>query len=203
MKRIGITGGIGAGKSVASRLFAMLGVPVYDADRAAKRLMEEHLALKQEIAGRFGAEVYDADGKLDRARLAQHVFGNESALEELNRMVHPRVMEDYAQWTLMHPEADYTLREAAILYESDTWRDLDEVILVDAPEPLRLKRTMQRDRRTEAEVRQIMSRQWSTEKKRALARHIIENDEQHALIPQVLRIDAAIRKYTQPTHASS
>jgi dephospho-CoA kinase len=203
MKRIGITGGIGSGKSVATRLFAMLGVPVYDADTAARRLMEGHSGLKQEIAGRFGSDVYSQDGKLDRTKLAQQVFGDESALEELNRMVHPRVMEDYERWNMSHSEADYTLREAAILYESGTWRDLDLVILVDAPEALRLKRTIQRDNRSEAEVRSIMSRQWSTEKKRALADHIIENDERHAMIPQVLRIDAAIRKYPKHIHATS
>lgn len=203
MKRIGITGGIGAGKSIVSRLFSLLGVPVYDADSAAKRLMETQEGLRRDISSTFGPDVYLEDGKLNRAKVAQQVFGDEKALDALNRLVHPRVMEDYENWTRTHPEAEYTLREAAILYESGTWKDLDQVILVDAPEPLRVKRTMLRDSRTEAEVRSIMSRQWSTEKKRNLAAYIIENDESRALIPQVLQIDAAIRKSNNTHHATS
>lgn len=188
---------------MVSRLFSLLGVPVYDADSAAKRLMETHDGLKRDITSAFGPEVYSKDGKLNRAMLAQQVFGDEKALDTLNRLVHPRVMADYDQWVRNHPDAEYTIREAAILYESGTWKDLDQVILVDAPEPLRVKRTMIRDNRTEDEVKSIMSRQWSTEQKRKLATYIIENDERHALIPQVLGIDAVLRESKNTLHASS
>ena len=108
--------------------------------------------------------------------------------------MHPAVVKDYARWVLQFPEAPYTIREAAILFESGTWKDLDTILLVDAPEEMRIKRVMSRDGRKEAEVRAIISRQWTSEKKKEYANYIIENDESHMVIPRVLEIHQLLKQ---------
>lgn len=193
MKKVGITGGIGAGKSMVSRIFQLLDVPVFNADDSAKRCMEINKDLMHQIISAFGSESYLPDGKLNKSLLASVVFKNPNQLEKLNSLVHPVVMKEYQTWIESQTNVPYTIREAAILFESGTYTDLDIIILVDAPEELRLRRTMNRDGRTEEEVRSIMLRQWDSAKKRKASNFIIENDEHHALIPQVLRVDEKIR----------
>lgn len=194
MKKVGITGGIGSGKSIVCQIFRLLGIPVYSADAHAKRLMQESPALRKALIKTFGENVYKTDGALDRQYLAGIVFHDAAKLDQLNQLVHPAVVEDYAQWVLQFPNAPYTLREAAILYESGTWKDLDAVLLVDAPEELRIKRVMTRDGRKEAEIRAIISRQWTSEKKKEYANYIIENDETHMVIPRVLEIHQLLKQ---------
>jgi len=194
MKKVGITGGIGSGKSIVCNIFRLLGIPVYPADAHAKRLMEESPDLRASLVKSFGEKVYNSDGSLDRQYLAGIVFNNVVMLEQLNQLVHPAVVEDYARWVLQFPEAPYTIREAAILFESGTWKDLDTILLVDAPEEMRIKRVMSRDGRKEAEVRAIISRQWTSEKKKEYANYIIENDESHMVIPRVLEIHQLLKQ---------
>lgn len=184
-RQIGITGGIGSGKSTVCRLFETLGVPVYYADDRAKRLMQEDETLRAAIAERFGEAVYAADGSLRRAKLAALVFGDAEALADLNALVHPAVFRDAADWSAAHRGHPYVMREAALLYESGSWRLVDEVVVVWAPEDLRVRRVMARDGVTEAEVRARMDRQWPDEEKRRRADHVITNDGSTPLIPQV------------------
>lgn len=183
MLKVGITGGIGSGKSVVCHLFAACGVPVYDADNAAKRLMHDNAAVKIKLVEQFG-NIYDENNNLLRSQLAEMVFSNPVLLQQLNSIVHPAVMEDYIKWQ-DGQNAAYVIRESAILFESKTNTDLDYVIMVEAPETLRIQRTMERDKRTAKQVKEIIERQMTEEDKSALADLIILNDEVQPLLPQV------------------
>ena len=188
MLRVGITGGIGSGKTTVCKIFQTLGISVFDADRSAKRLMAEDNGLKSQLIDHFGVAAFGADGSLDRKYLAQKVFNNEEELTHINQLIHPFVLKDYESWLMKIPTSPYSIREAAIMLESGTYQDLDVIILIDSPEELRIKRVIQRDKRTEAEVQSIMSRQWPMEKKRKFASFIIQNNEKQFLIPQILHL---------------
>ncbi len=184
--QIGITGGIGSGKSLVCRIFALLGAPVYDADARARWLMAHHAALKADVADAFGANAYCADGTPNRPWLAAQVFDAPRRLAQLNALVHPRVGEDYAAW-VGGQSAPYVLKEAALLYESGAYRALDRVIVVFAPEAVRMARVRQRDpQRSADEVRAIMARQMDETEKCRRADAVIHNDESQLLIAQVL-----------------
>lgn len=185
--QVGITGGIGSGKSTVAKIFAALGVPVYDADSRAKLLMNSDSALIDQIKKEFGDAAY-ADGQLNRKYLASQVFGNPERLKKLNGFVHPRVAQDYNAWVQSHASKKYVLKEAALLFETGSSAQLDAIIVVTAPEALRIKRVTQRDGRTEAEVMKIISEQWPQEKLLDLAQHEVRNDETMAVIPQVMRL---------------
>ncbi|MBL0201187.1 MAG: dephospho-CoA kinase [Chitinophagaceae bacterium] len=186
MLKIGITGGIGSGKSTVANLFEVLGIPVYNADLAAKRLMNEDVALKEKIKQQFGDDVYKNE-KLDNKYLAQIVFSSEEKLHLLNSMVHPATINDANAWMLQQ-STPYTLKEAALLFESGAAELLDYVIGVTAPAPLRLQRVMQRDNSSREDVMARMNKQMDEEIKMKLCNFIITNDEQQLLIPQVLAL---------------
>jgi len=190
MLKIGITGGIGSGKSTVAKVFEVLGIPVYNADDAAKRLMNEDEVLKQKIQLQFGDEVYK-NGRLDRKYLADIVFTSPEKLELLNSIVHPATINDANAWMLKQT-TPYTLKEAALLFESGAAELLDYVIGVTAPAPLRLQRVMQRDNSSREEVMARMNKQMDEEIKIKLCNFIITNDEQQLLIPQVLALHETI-----------
>jgi dephospho-CoA kinase len=183
--KIGITGGIGSGKTTASRFFATLGVPVYYADERAKWLMTHDTELKQAIRSAFGEAAYEAGGALNREYLAREVFNDPKRLLQLNALVHPAVGRDGLAWHEAQRGAPYTLKEAALLFESGAYRLLDRVIVVYAPRALRIERVMRRDGVDQAAVEARMARQMPEEDKLALADHVIYNDGSRALIPQV------------------
>jgi dephospho-CoA kinase len=185
--QVGITGGIGSGKSTVAKIFFALGVPVYDADSRAKAIMNTDAVLIQQIRTEFGHAAY-INNQLDRKYLAQQVFGFPERLKKLNALVHPRVGADYAAWVQQHSHKKYLLKEAALLFESGSAAQLDAIIVVTAPEDVRIKRVMQRDGRSEADVKRIISEQWPQEKLLALANHTVRNDERTAVIPQVLNL---------------
>jgi dephospho-CoA kinase len=186
---VGITGGIGSGKSTVCKVFQTLGVPVYDADSRAKYLMTTDGILMSQISKEFGDLSYDNLGQLNRSYLAANVFGSPAKLEKLNSLVHPRVGADFKQWAEQHSDEPYLLKEAALLYEAGSHESLDMVIVVFSPEELRLKRILVRDKHRSADqIKDIMSRQWSDEKKLQLADHVIYNDEHQLIIPQVLAL---------------
>ena len=192
-RQIGITGGIGAGKSTVTRIFAALGVPVYDADSRAKWLMNSDPALQAALSEAFGPQTYTAAG-LNRTYLAATVFGDPGKTAQLNRLVHPRVGDDYAAWVREHAGLPYVLKEAALLFESGSYQSLDRVIAVSAPLPLRIRRVLQRDpHRTEADVAAIVARQMNEAEKLARADHVVLNDEKTLLIPRVLDLDRTFR----------
>ncbi len=186
--QIGITGGIGSGKSLVCHIFTLLGVPVYDADSRAKTLMTTDGILVSQIKKEFGVLSFRADGSLNREYLAEHVFGNPDKLKILNSLVHPRVGEDYAHW-VTEQTSSYALKEAALLFEAKSNQALDKIIVVSAPEELRIQRVLQRDKhRTEQQVKDIIRNQLEDEKKVKLADYVILNDERTPLIPQVIAL---------------
>lgn len=187
MLKIGVTGGIGSGKTLVCRIFKALGIPVFDADTEAKRLMNADPALVRAISDEFGAQAYSSDGLLNRAYLAQHVFSDEAALKRLNALVHPVVIQAGEEWVSMQ-RASYTIKEAALLFETGSYQKNDYNILVIAPEVLKIRRVMERDGLTADQVRARMDKQWPDEKKAALADFTVVNDGVQALIPQVLAL---------------
>jgi len=190
--KIGITGGIGSGKSVVCRIFSVLGIPVFDADTEAKRLMTDDTTLVDAIQAEFGEKAYLPDGSLDRAYIAIQVFNDEERLKKLNALVHPVVIRAGEEWARKQ-EAPYTIKEAALLFESGSFKLNQYTILVSAPASLRIERVMKRDGITPEQVEARMEKQWPEEKKRQLADFIIVNDGVQALIPQVLELDKRFR----------
>jgi dephospho-CoA kinase len=185
---IGITGGIGAGKTLISSIFNNLGIPVYYADERAKFLMNHDEKLIREITEFFGPDTY-LNGRLNRSYLSSHVFINRDKLDQLNELVHPAVREDYLQWRQNHLEMPYTLKEAALLFETGSYKELEQTILIYAPLPLRIERTLLRDpHRTKKDIEKIIDNQMPDEEKKKLADHIIYNDDTRLVIPQVLKI---------------
>ena len=189
--KIGITGGIGSGKSTVCRVFAALGVPVYDSDARAKALMESDPTLREQISTLLGEEAY-AEGRLDRAYVASRVFADAGLLTELDGIVHPAVGRDFAAWAAGQT-ADYVLLESAILFESGFAAQVDRTVTVSAPLEERIARTVRRDGSDEAKVRARVARQWSDAQREARADYVVRNDEQCLLMEQVLRLDKLLR----------
>lgn len=184
MLKVGITGGIGSGKSVVSRMLMVLGIPVYFADEAAKRLMNTDAALQRQIMQHFGKEAYNEQG-LDRAWLAAQVFHSEAKIQELNSIVHPAVFADADAW-MAKQTSPYVAKEAALFFESGSAGDMDLIVGVYAPQALRLQRVMQRDGLGRHEVLQRMARQIDEALKMKLCDVVLKNDEQQMLTPQVI-----------------
>ncbi|MBC6700310.1 dephospho-CoA kinase [Hymenobacter puniceus] len=191
MRRIGITGGIGSGKSVVCKLFQVLGVPVYDSDSRAKAVMVSDGQLRDELVAAFGPETFDATGQLNRPHLSRLAFTDATQLARLNALVHPAVGRDFTHWSAARAQEGhrYILKEAALLYESGAYRGLDQIITVFAPLPVRQARVLRRDpHRTPDDILAIIGKQLSEEEKMQRADHIVYNDDQHLLIPQVLEL---------------
>lgn len=191
---IGVTGGIGSGKSLVCRIFHCLGTPVYDADSRAKNLMTTEGILVEQIKKEFGTLSYLPDGTLDRTYLSKIAFEHPEKLTALNGLVHPRVAIDYRSWVAAHQGFPYIIREAALLFEAGANELTHQVIVVYADQDVRLKRIRNRDpHRTEAEIKKIMKSQWPDEEKMKKADEVIYNNDQQAVIPQVLRLHEKFR----------
>lgn len=190
MLKVGITGGIGTGKSFVAKLFGILGVPVYEADRRAKDLTEENPRLKKQIVDLLGTPAYTPEGKYNRIYVSQLIFKDAELKRDLEALIHPEVLADGKAWfkqqeKLGHP---YCLKEAALLYESGSDRELDKIIVVDAPLEVRIRRLIKRDGHSEEEIMSRVRQQWDQEIKKERADFIIINDGLHPVIPQVLGI---------------
>ena len=190
MYKVGITGGIGSGKSTVAEIFKQLGVAVYSSDERAKYIMAHNEILVAKITALFGENSY-INGVLNRAYIAKRVFTNKSELEKLNEIVHPVLKSDFESWCKQQTSV-YILKEAAILFESKANIGLNKVVLVTAPQDLKIERVVTRDHSTHSEVLSRMDKQWSDEQKRDLADFEIINDEGSSLIEQVLTIHQAI-----------
>jgi dephospho-CoA kinase len=188
MLKIGITGNIGSGKTTVSRLFEILGIPVFYSDTEAKKVMVTDAQLISAIKKHFGEEAYFADGSLNRKLIAGVVFNNEAELRQLNTLVHPAVFRAFDQWVLRYPTAPYVLKEAAVLFESGSYKDCNYTIIVTAPTDMRMARVMQRDGISEAEAQSREAKQMPQEQKQQLASYIINNDNTKLVIPQALAI---------------
>ncbi|WP_310994349.1 dephospho-CoA kinase [Aequorivita marina] len=173
MKVIGLTGGIGSGKTTVAKMFAELGVPVYIADIEAKKLTNSSKLIRRELTELLGEEAY-LEGVLNRKYVADKIFNDKALLEAVNKIIHPRVGAHFEAWAAQQNSA-YVIQEAAILFENGSYKKFDKVILVTAPRETRIARVMERDNTAAAEVEQRMNNQWSDEKKKVLADFIIEN----------------------------
>jgi dephospho-CoA kinase len=187
MLKVGLTGNIGSGKTIVARIFSQLGVPVFQADTEARKLFDE-AGIKSRIRDIFGQNVFSPSDEILRPVLAEIVFSDPKLLLELNKIIHPAVREKYRYWCIDKTTVPYTLYEAAILYESGHYKEMDKVICVTAPEELRISRVMERDGITPEEVKSRMANQWEEEKKVEMADFVIRNDETDSLIQQVIVI---------------
>jgi dephospho-CoA kinase len=185
--RVGLTGGIGSGKTTVAKIFELLGVPVYYADEAAKRIMNEDEELKRSIQKQFGEAAYKS-GELDKTYLSSKVFQDPFQLEILNALVHPATLRDAANW-MGRQKTAYIIKEAALIFESGSSEQLDYVIGIYAPASLRIKRTMERNGTTREEVVKRMNNQIDERIKMKLCDFVIYNDEEQLLIPQVLTLN--------------
>jgi len=192
MQHLGITGGIGSGKTTVCKIFETLGIPVYYADERAKYLMSHDPVLIAGIIELFGAESFLEPHLLNRAHIAQVAFNDKEKLNQLNALVHPAVAQDGLNWQAAQHNAPYTLKEAALLFESGSYRTLDKIIVVAAPIELRIQRVMTRDGAKREEVEARISKQMPEAEKVSLADFVVNNDGVHALIPQVMAIHAKI-----------
>lgn len=187
MKKIGLTGGIGSGKSTVARIFEVMGIPVYYADDRAKQLMVQDPELKAGIVALFGKEAYRG-GELDRAHIANLAFTDPSLLKKLEALVHPAVLADGERWHEAQQGVPYTIKEAALLFESGSYQALDEIIVVTAPLEVRIERVMKRDQTSRDSVEARIARQLPEEEKAARADFVIVNDGSRSLIRQVWEI---------------
>ena len=192
MKIVGVTGGIGSGKSVVCRIFEQLNIPVYEADAEAKMLYEKYPELKQSIRELISEEAIDKNGNINRKKLAEIVFNDDVKLASLNKLVHPIVKWDFENWIDSHKGFPYLIKEAAILFESGANKQCDLVIAVISPLELRIERIRQRDKKTKAEIEKIIATQLSDEELIKRSDFVIYNDERQMLVPQVLKIHGEI-----------
>ncbi len=184
MLKIGLTGGIGSGKTTVAQIFEILGIPVYYADDAAKKLMNEDENLRKKIIESFGADSY-VDGKLNKSFLSKVVFADSKKTKLINSIIHPATIADAEKW-MQKQNAPYAIKEAALIFEANADENLDLVIGVYANEPLRIKRVMQRNNISENEVKLRIKNQMDEETKMSLCSAIILNDDEDLLIPQVI-----------------
>lgn len=186
MLKVGITGNIGSGKTTVSKIFELLGVPVFYADDHAKNVMVTDTELITGIKQTFGKESYFEDGSLNRKHIAGIVFNDDAELKKLNALVHPATFRAFDNWLALQHNVPYIMKEAALLFESNSYKMCDRSLMVFAPLELRLKRVLQRDHITRAEAENRNAKQFSDEKKRELADDLIYNDDTQLVIPQVL-----------------
>ncbi|MEL6696795.1 MAG: dephospho-CoA kinase [Bacteroidota bacterium] len=198
MKNVGITGGIGSGKSLVGHIFTSLGYRLYEADARAKSLMIENQRIIDGVKNLFGEASYGEDGSLNRAFIGKIVFSDQEKLQQLNAIVHPETGRDYLEWVAATPDdydKPFVLKEAAILYESGAYRSTDAVLSVYAPQSVRIQRVIDRDQTHAAAVKARMDKQWSEWEKYRRADFTIINDGNHLLLPQV---KAAIQFFSAP-----
>lgn len=183
MLKVGITGGIGSGKSLVSKILNSMNFPVFNSDSEAKKILTENKEIREELINLFGEEVY-TNKDLNKPFLANIIFNNDVALQKVNSLIHPKVRQAFTDFASIQ-KSKIVFNEAAILFESDGHKQLDHVILISAPEELRITRVMNRDNITRAEVSARLSKQWTDDQKRKLTSLEIINDEQRPLVNQI------------------
>lgn len=191
MIHVGLTGNIGSGKTTVSRLFAMHGVPVYYADERGKHFLSTPQTV-QKIVDSFGSDYIGDDGNPDRKKLASLVFGDKEKLESLNQIIHPQVRKDFLNWVERQSHHPYAIMESAILFESGQNADFQKVVMVTAPEQLRINRVCTRDGVQPEDVKKRMQHQMDEETKIPLVDFVISNDGQQLLMPQVVAVHEQI-----------
>ncbi len=199
MLKVGITGGIGSGKSTACNMFRNLGVPIFTADVVGKQILNEDAAVKKQVIRTFGEDMYTAEGKIDRQRMAQLVFNDPNELEKLNEIVHPKVNEAFEQWVEKNAKAPYVLKEAAILFETGNYYTLDKIINVFASKAQRIERIKKRDDVSEADVLKRMRFQFSDAERNKMADFILMNEDgnEEELLPQIMELHEILLNETK------
>jgi len=187
MLKIALTGGIGSGKTLVATLFATLGIPVYNADKEAKKIMNKDRQLKLHIKSLLGNKAYHRNGRLDRQYVANKIFGDKKLLQKINSLIHPIVQTDFVNWANKQ-SSRYVIEESALIFEINAINNFDKTILVTAEEELRTQRVMRRDKVSRRNVEERIREQWPDEKKINLADFVIDNNGKKSLIHQVLRI---------------
>lgn len=187
MIKLGITGGIGSGKSTVSEIFSLCNVPVYIADTESKRLVATSPVIKEKLINIYGKELFEG-GVLNKALLASHIFNDKAKLEQVNAIIHPEVEKDFKEWVINHAHNPVIVHEAAILFESGFNKLMDKIVMVYTPLEIRLERTMKRDHTTREKVLERIHNQMPDEEKAKLSDFVIVNDGAHSLIEQVLDI---------------
>lgn len=187
---VGLTGGIGSGKTTVANMFIELGIPIYIADVEAKKLMNSSKVIKRELIQLFGTNTY-SDGKINKAFLADKIFNDKDLLVEMNAVIHPKVKTHFKKWIKIQRSL-YVIYEAAILFENGGYKECDYIITVTAPETVRIQRIIQRDNATKQSVKAIMDNQWNDAKKVRLSHFVIENKELSQTAKQVKNIHQKI-----------
>lgn len=191
MITVGLTGGIGSGKTTVAKVFELLGVPVFYADDVAKNIYREE-DIREILTSRYQGDIYTG-GVLNRGRLASIIFNDPGEKAFIESLIHPRVGDKYRLWKKEHSAEAYIIREAAILIESGAHKDCDQIILVTAPESMRIQRVVQRDGSMEEAVRKRMSLQWTDEQRSLFATQIWANDNRFPLLETILLFDNRLR----------
>ena len=185
--RIGITGGIGSGKSVVSKILSLLNIPIYLSDDEAKRLTATDEAIRRELTDLLGDELYQG-GMLNKQKLATFLFASADNAEKINAIIHPQVKQDFRRWCMRHLDSQFVAMESAILFESGFDSEVDVVVMVYAPQEVRIQRAMMRDAASRTQIEQRIKRQMDDEAKCSKAHYVLINDDKTALIPQVLQL---------------
>lgn len=186
MLKVGITGGIGSGKSVVCQVFQTLGIPVFNADDAARYLMEHDATLVASVKKLFGNDIY-ISGKPNRERIASLIFNNQELLQQLNELMHPATIQYGKDWMLQQT-TPYVIKEAAIFFESGSYKEMDVMVGVYAPREIRLQRALKRSGVSEAKILERMANQMNEEEKMSRCDYVIHNDDKTAIIPQVMEL---------------
>jgi len=192
--KVGITGGIGSGKSTICEVFRLLGVPVFKADKVAKDLMNSDIEVIEKLIRLFGKDIYTSNKTLDRKKLAGIIFNDNIQLNQVNQIVHPAVKQDFEKW-LKKQDSLYIIHEAAILFESGFYKMMDFTLLITAPEVMRIERVIQRDGIDTNKITERMEKQWPDSEKRKLASFELVNDNKNLILPQIIKIDENLRLY--------
>ncbi len=190
--KIGITGGIGSGKTIVCEIFKLLGIPVFQADFVAGKLINSDAVIRSELISRYGNDIYQTDRKVNREKLAGIIFNDDAELEKVNKIIHPVVRNEFMNW-VKNQEAEYVIHEAAILFESGFYKMMDAVILVTAPEEMRIERVIKRNGLTRENVLSRIAKQWPDSEKRKFATFELINDNKSLLIPKIIEIDNKIK----------
>jgi dephospho-CoA kinase len=192
MLKVGITGGIGSGKSTICNFFSLMGIPIFNADLAAKQIMDGSSMVRSQMMLHFGKDIYLPNQALDRKKLAGIIFSSPSLLQKVNSIVHPEVRNTFFDWCKKQ-HSPYVVHEAAILFESGFYEIMDFTILVTAPEQMRINRVIKRDELSAKQIKARISKQWPDKKKMQLADFIIANDNRKLILPVLIEMDKKFR----------